>query len=82
MKRRPVMPIAKFTTMELESLRKELLQSGLDTWQSAELVSVFLMGRGYGVSREHAADAALKIEGMGCSLTCMEQELERIALVM
>jgi hypothetical protein len=76
------MMTAKFTTMELESLRNELLQSGLDTWQSAELVSSFLMGRGYGVSREHATDAALKIEGMGCNLTCMEQELERIALVM
>jgi hypothetical protein len=76
------MTTAKFTTVELESLRSELLQSGLDAWQSADLVSSFLMGRGYGVSREHAADAALKIEGMGCNLTCMEQELERIALVM
>ncbi|HWZ13308.1 MAG TPA: hypothetical protein VNX22_09235 [Acidobacteriaceae bacterium] len=76
------MAMAKFTTMELESLRNELMQSGLDRWQSAELVSSFLIGRGYGVSREHAVDAASKIEGMGCNLTCMEQELERIALVM
>lgn len=76
------MTMAKFSTVDLESLRNELMQSGLDTWQSAELVSSFLMGRGYGVSREHAADAASKIEGMGCNLTCMEQELARIAWVM
>ena len=76
------MATAKFTTMELQSLRKELLQSSLDTWQSAELVSSFLMGRGYGVSRELAADAASIIEGNKCNLLCMEQELERIALVM
>jgi len=76
------MATAKFTTMELESLRNELMHAGLDTWQSAEVVSSFLMGRGYGVSREHAADAASKIEGNGCNLLCMEKELERIALVM
>ena len=39
------MAMAKFTTMELESLRNELMQSGLDRWQSAELVSSFLIGR-------------------------------------
>jgi hypothetical protein len=76
------MATAKFTTMELESLRNELMHAGLDTWQSAEVVSSFLMGRGYGVSREHAADAASTIEGHGCNLLCMEKELERIALVM
>ena len=77
------MPKAKFSTMELESLRNELRQqSGFDTWQSADVVSSFLMGRGYGVSRDVAHAAATKIEGMGCNLNCMEQELERIALVM
>src|ERR1035437_1177816 len=41
----------KFTAADLSSLREELLQSGLDSWQAAELISSFLNVRGYGVSQ-------------------------------
>jgi|tagenome__1003787_1003787.scaffolds.fasta_scaffold20239972_1 hypothetical protein len=72
----------KFSVTELSSLRSELMQAGLDSWQAAELYQVFLAGRGYGVSPDAAHDAAARIEGAGCSLEVMQRELEGLALVM
>ena len=71
----------KFTVMEVAELRSELLQSGLDARDAAELMQTFLAGRGYGVSLESARAAAFKVEGSGCSLEVMQQELNRIAMV-
>ena len=52
----------RFTTTELASLRSDLLQSGmLDSREAAELLQVFLMGRGYGVSPQAAMDAAGRV---------------------
>ena len=75
-------PVEKFALTDLTSLREELLQSGLDSWQAAELIGAFLMGRGYGVSNHAARTAATRIESVGCSLQCMQEELEKLALVM
>lgn len=72
----------KFNTADLSSLREELLQSGLDSWQAAELISCFLSARGYGVSHHAARGAVSRIESVGCSLKCMQEELEKLALVM
>lgn len=72
----------KFSLPELTALRNELLQGGLDCLQSAELVQVFLIGRGYGVSPQAAMDAVGRVEGSGCSLEVIQKELESIALVM
>ena len=74
--------IEKFPIADLTGLREELMQSGLDSWQAADLISAFLSGRGYGVSNNDARTAASKIEAVGCSLKCMQEELERVALVM
>lgn len=74
--------IEKFAANELSSLRSELMQSGIDMWQAAEVLSAFLAGRGYGVIPEQARDAVLRLEGAGCSHECMQSELERVALVM
>ena len=74
--------IEKFTATDLSSLREELTQSGLDSWQAGELISAFLNGRGYGVSNHAARSAASRIESVGCSLKCMQEELEKLALVM
>jgi hypothetical protein len=74
--------IEKFTATDLASLREELMQSGLDSWQAGELISAFLSGRGYGVSNHAARGAASRIESVGCSLQCMQEELEKLALVM
>jgi len=73
----------RFTVTELMALRNDLLQSGMiDSRDAAELLQVFLMGRGYGVSPKAALDAALRVEGAGCSMPILQQELERLALVM
>jgi hypothetical protein len=74
--------VEKFTVTDLSSLRDELMQSGLDSWQAAELISAFLNIRGYGVSNHAARGAASRIESFGCSLKSMQEELEKLALVM
>ncbi len=48
----------RFSSTELTALRNDLLQGGLvDSHEAAELLQVFLMGRGYGVSPQAALDA-------------------------
>jgi hypothetical protein len=72
-----------FTVMELAALRNDLLQGGMiDSRDAAELLQVFLMGRGYGVSQAAALDAAGRVEISGCSLPVLQRELEGLALVM
>jgi len=79
---KPSLAIEKFSAADLSSLRDELTQSGLDHWQAAELIGSFLSVRGYGVSSTAARGAASRIESVGCSLKCMQEELEKLALVM
>ena len=51
----------RFSSTELTALRNDLLQGGLiDSREAAELLQVFLMGRGYGVSPQAAMDAVKK----------------------
>jgi hypothetical protein len=73
--------IEKFPVAELAGLRTELLQSGVDSWQAAELVTTFLSGRGYGADPEVVRELVQRLEG-GCSLECMQLELARAAYVM
>jgi len=73
----------RFSVMELAALRSDLMQGGmLDSRDAAELLQVFLMGRGDGVSPEAALDAAGRVEISGCSLPVLQRELEGLALVM
>jgi hypothetical protein len=74
--------VEKFSAAELAALRNDLLQGGIDSREAAELLQVFLMGRGYGVSPQAALDAAGRVEGAGCSLEVIQKELEGIAYVM
>lgn len=74
--------IEQFPAADLHGLREELKNSSVDTWQSADLISSFLSGRGYGVSTDAARVAASRIESVGCSLQAMQEELEKLALVM
>ena len=71
----------KFNISEVANLRNELIQGGLDSQQSGELLQVFLMGHGYGVSRDAARDAVGRM-GARCSLEAIRMELEHLALVM
>jgi len=60
-----------------------LLQGGLaDSREAAELVQIFLMGRGYGVSPQAARDAVSRVEMAGCALTVLQRALGHRALVM
>jgi hypothetical protein len=74
--------VEKFSATELANLRSELLQSGLDSWQAAEVVTSFLSGRGYGVSSVEVRDAMAKLEGINCPVECMQAVLEQVAYVM
>ena len=76
------MTAEKFSIPEVSALRNELLQGGLDAIQAGELLQVFLMGRGYGVSPQAAKEAAWRVEGAGCSVESIQRELEQLALVM
>jgi hypothetical protein len=73
----------RFSSTELTALRNDLLQGGLiDSREAAELLQVFLMGRGYGVSPQAAMDAVGRVEMSGCSMPVLQKELENLALVM
>jgi hypothetical protein len=72
----------KFPIADLSDLREELRQSGLDSWQAADLISSFLSGKGYGVSSLDARSAASRIESVGCSIQVMRDEFEKLAWVM
>jgi hypothetical protein len=73
--------IEQFPVSDLNGLREELRRSSLDSWQSADLISSFLSGRGYGVSTDAARIAVSRIEFVS-SLQSMQEELEKLALVM
>ena len=74
--------VEKFTPTDLLALRSELLRSGVDSFQAAEIVCSFLSGRGYGVSNHEARHAASRIEVPGTTAEHIQAELERVALVM
>lgn len=74
--------IAKFAETDLESLRMQLMQAGIDSWQAADVLSDFLTGRGYAVSPQRARDAIARLEGTQRDLDSMRLELERVALMM
>jgi len=74
--------VEQFTPTDLMLLRNELLRSGVDSFQAAEIVTNFLSGRGYGVSSHEAKTAASRIEGPRCSVESIQAELERVARVM
>src|SRR5271154_2182145 len=74
---------SKFSTTELTALRTDLQQGGMvASVEAAELLQFFLMGRGYGVSRDAARDAAGRIGSTGYSLTVLQHELENLAMLM
>jgi hypothetical protein len=75
-------PIEKFTPSDLLTLRSELLQSGVDSFQAAEIVANFLSGRGYGISSHEARTVVARIESPGITADLIQAELETVARVM
>jgi hypothetical protein len=74
--------IEKFPVAELAGLRTELLQSSMDSWQAAELVTTFLSGRGYGADPAMVREAVMRLEANSYTPECMQRELERVAYMM
>ncbi len=72
-------PIEKFTPSDLLTLRSELLQSGVDSFQAAEIVANFLSGRGYGISSHEARSVVARIESPGITPELIQAELESVA---
>jgi hypothetical protein len=72
----------KFTATEVAAFRRDLLNGGLDWFQTAEVIRAFIVQHGYGVSSERALEAARRIEGTGCNVDSLRSELEKAALVM
>ena len=71
----------QFPAHELRNLREELMQSGLDSFQAAELISGFLAQHGYGVSSDDARTTVSSIEIVSCTIPMLQEELEKIAMV-
>jgi hypothetical protein len=72
----------KFSNAELTALRNDLLEDGLiDSRAAAELLLLFLTGRGYGASPDAARDAVGRVEMSGCSIPVLQSEMEGLALV-
>jgi hypothetical protein len=72
-----------FSSAELTALRNDLIHDLLiDSREAAELLQLFLMGRGFGASPEAARDAVGRVERSGCSIPVLQRELEDLALVM
>ncbi len=74
--------VEKFTPSDLVALRVELLRSGVDSFQAAEIVTSFLSGRGYGISSHEARGVASRIEVPGVTAEGIQKELELVALAM
>jgi len=70
----------KFSVPELTALRSELLH-GFDSKDCAELLQLFLIGRGYGVSAEDARNAVSRVGMLGNTLEAFQREVENSALV-
>ncbi len=77
--------VEKFSMSELSNLRSELMQSGIDSWQAADVVSAFLVGRGYGVNTATVRAAVTRMDPYSASIDAMDTMqavLETVAYVM
>ena len=74
--------VEKFSATDLMTLRHDLLSSGVDSFQAAEIVASFLTGRGYGISPMEARSVVCAIEVPGATPERIQAELERGARVM
>jgi hypothetical protein len=74
--------VEKFSEADLAGLREDLLRTHLDSWQVGDVISSYLSMRGYGVSNQAARTTATRIESAGYSVKSMQEELEKLALVM
>jgi hypothetical protein len=71
----------KFSDADLTGLRDELRHANLDSWQAADVISQYLVTRGYGVSTRAARSTASRLESTGYAVERMKEEFEKLAMV-
>lgn len=71
----------KFSANQVALLRSDLLGAGLDSFQVAETIKMFLATYGYGISVQEAYAVARRLEGRN-DPEALHRELEASALVM
>jgi lipopolysaccharide biosynthesis regulator YciM len=74
--------VEKFSMSELANLRCELMQAGIDSWQAADVVSAFLVGRGYGVDTASVRAAITRMDAYSGTPDTIQAVLETVAYVM
>jgi hypothetical protein len=80
--------VEKFSMSELANLRNELQEYRSDSWQAADVVSAFLVGRGYGVNTATMRHAVGTMDAFTGSINAlqamdaMQEALEAVAYVM
>ena len=72
----------KFSIAEVATLLSDPLQGGLDSFQVAEIIKMFIVSHGYGISSEGALDAVNRLESTGRNVASFHRELEALALAM
>ena len=71
----------KFSSIEVEILRSDLLHAELDSFQAAQVIKIFFTEHGYGISPVRALDAAMNFDAMGRNMASFHRELEASALI-
>jgi hypothetical protein len=74
--------IEKFTGNDLLVLHLQLLEATEEPYQNGEVVASFLKRRGYGVNAELIREVALRLDDEEFPVELIQEELERVALVM
>ena len=80
--------VEKFSMSELANLRNELQVYRDDAWQAADVVSAFLVGRGYGANPATIRQAVSVMDAFNRStnspqeMDAMQAALESVAYVM
>ena len=80
--------VEKFSISELANLRSQLQEYRTDSWQAADVVSAFLVGRGYGVNMTTMRQAVAMMDAFNWpanevqSMNAMQAALEAVAYVM
>jgi hypothetical protein len=72
----------KFSSIEIATLRSDLLHAALDSFQAAQVIKMFIAEHGYGISPDRALDAAINFDASGRNMESFHRELEASALSM
>lgn len=77
-----IIGVEKFPVADLTGLREELLNAHLDSWQAADVIIQYLATRGYGVSGLAARTTISRLESKRYAVDQMQEEFQRLAMVM